>query len=568
MSYNGEIYNTNHVRDRFGLAQFEFRGHSDTEVLIEAIAVAGVEAVVRELDAMFAFAAWDSVEERLWLARDRFGEKPLYFSASQDRVMFASEPRALLPLFDTSLQIDATGLSDLVRYGQVTGSHSIYTGCRRVRPGQILSFGRDPHDDREVRYWIPAQAARTAKSSPRAPAADEVERVLAKSVERRMVSDVPLGAFLSGGVDSSLVVALMQKHSDRPVKTFTIGFGDRQYNEAGWAARVAEHLGTDHTEWIMSEDDVLDVIPRLPRIYDEPFADSSQIPTYLVSHLARQHVTVALSGDGGDELFGGYERYKVAQKLDRLMSSSLRTPIRMLGRVAGKISVDRWNSLTRGPARHVLPVQFRQRLGERAHKFVKLSEAGADSYYDRMMSTNVDAGRFLSIRPMTDLPAYRLDEIEFESVVERAMLADTAVYLPDDILTKVDRASMANSLEVRVPMLSPEVFDVAWRLPLDQKISGGEGKVVLRQILKRHLPADLVDRPKMGFGVPLAEWLRGPLRDWADDLLSSDALDHREVWKTNAVRQAWTSHRSGRSDQSVELWPVLMFQAWADEWLQ
>lgn len=237
ISYNGEVYNTNLVRDRFGLAKFEFRGHSDTEVLIEAIAVAGVEAVVRELDAMFAFAAWDSVEERLWLARDRFGEKPLYFSASQDRVMFASEPRALLPLFDTSPQIDAAGLSDLVRYGQVTGSHSIYTGCRRVRPGQIVSFGRDPHDDREVRYWTPVQAARTAKSSPRALAADEVERVLAKSVERRMVSDVPLGAFLSGGVDSSLVVALMQKHSDRPVKTFTIGFGDRQYNEAGWAAR-------------------------------------------------------------------------------------------------------------------------------------------------------------------------------------------------------------------------------------------------------------------------------------------------------------------------------------------
>ncbi|MFM8648890.1 MAG: asparagine synthetase B family protein [Actinomycetota bacterium] len=390
----------------------------------------------------------------------------------------------------------------------------------------------------------------------------ELLDLLVEVVGSRMVSDVPLGAFLSGGIDSSLVVALMSRVSTGAVKTFTIGFGNREYDESSFARRVANHIGTDHHEWILSDDDVLSVIPRLANIYDEPFADSSQIPTFLVSSLTRRHVTVALSGDGGDELFGGYERYKAIRSHDSVTKWVPRSFRSSASRLVLGRSLDRWNSLSRHVPSKLLPAGLRHRTGERLHKFGRMlqAEATADAY-DVLLSTDAAAEQIVS-----GVSRRQSSPVRSREPLVNAMLHDTSVYLPDDILTKVDRASMANSLEVRVPLLDPTVFDAAWRIPRVDLIVKGDGKFPLRHLLKTFLPDDLVDRPKKGFGVPLAEWLRGPLRSWGDQLLDPTAMNERGLLVGSTIRERWDSHQAGTADFSVELWPVLMFQAWLDEW--
>jgi asparagine synthase (glutamine-hydrolysing) len=561
--YNGELYNTEALRAMVGLPTSGYRGHSDTEVLVELVAARGVEFAVREAIGMFAFAMWDSRERQLWLGRDRFGEKPLYIAQAPGLVAFASEIRAVraLPGVDTS--IDEVALHDLVKYGYVVGERSILRGVRRVAPGSILCFGSDLTAGSAIRYWSPHEAS--VESHSRAPLSNsELLDLLADVVESRMVADVPLGAFLSGGIDSSLVVALMSKVSSSPVKTFTIGFGNRDYDESIFAKRVAAHLGTDHHEWILGDADVLSVIPKLPSIYDEPFADSSQIPTFLVSQLTRQHVTVALSGDGGDELFGGYERYKAIARYESLFGRIPSSIGRGTGRVLKSRSIDEWNRSFGRLPRRVLPGAIRHRSGERIHKLAHMLESySVPSAYDQLMSANVDPTSFLVN------PALRFDRVRTagpNDPLSYAMLHDTTVYLPDDILTKVDRASMANSLEVRVPLLDPRVFDAAWRIPRKDLIVSGDGKLPLRNALKTFLPDDLVDRPKKGFGVPMAEWLRGPLRQWGDELLDPVAMNDGGLLVGSVVLERWDAHQAGSADFSVELWPILMFQSWLNEW--
>jgi asparagine synthase (glutamine-hydrolysing) len=559
--YNGELYNTEALRAMVGLPTSGYRGHSDTEVLVELVAARGVEFAVREAIGMFAFAMWDSRERQLWLGRDRFGEKPLYIAQAPGLVAFASEIRAVraLPGVDTS--IDEVALHDLVKYGYVVGERSILRGVRRVAPGSILCFGSDLTAGSAIRYWSPHEES--VESHSRAPLSNsELLDLLADVVESRMVADVPLGAFLSGGIDSSLVVALMSKVSSSPVKTFTIGFGNRDYDESIFAKRVAAHLGTDHHEWILGDSDVLSVIPKLPSIYDEPFADSSQIPTFLVSQLTRQHVTVALSGDGGDELFGGYERYKAITAHERLVARSPRIGRSLVARALLGPSIDRWNGLSKRLPSGLLPSGIRHRTGERLHKLGRMLQAASvESAYDVLMST--DPGADDVVRRSSDGVLPRMvgnDPLAY------AMLHDTTVYLPDDILTKVDRASMANSLEVRIPLLDPRVFDAAWRIPRKDLIVSGDGKLPLRQLLKTFLPDDLVDRPKKGFGVPMAEWLRGPLRQWGDELLDPVAMNDCGLLVGSVVRERWDAHQAGLADFSVELWPILMFQSWFNEW--
>jgi asparagine synthase (glutamine-hydrolysing) len=530
-------------------------------VLVELIAKVGVEDAARESIGMFAFAAWDAEKRQLWLARDRFGEKPLYFARASGAFGFASELRALRPMPGLDANIDPEALSDLLRYGYVTGTKSILRGVRRLGAGTIVRIDDDLLEGQSVRYWSPSEEA--SKSSHRPPlVGNELLDLVSEVVRSRMVADVPLGAFLSGGIDSSLVVALMARVTSDPVKTFTIGFGSRDHDETPFARNVARALGTDHHEWILSSNDVLDVIPRLQSIYDEPFADSSQIPTVLVSALARRHVTVALSGDGGDEMFGGYDRYRALHLRSRL-TTFVPSPVRSFaGRLAMSRSVDQWSSLFGRFPRVFVPSGIKHRGGERVHKIGRMLRADSMvEAYDSMITVNANA-RELMLAPSgsTEREALSSDP------VSHAILFDTSVYLPDDILTKVDRASMANSLEVRVPLLDPRVFDAAWRIPRANLSADGGGKAPIREVLKQLLPGELIDRPKQGFGVPLAAWLRGPLRTWGDQLLDEAAINQRGLISGPAVRELWNAHQTGRSDASAELWPILMFQAWLDQW--
>jgi asparagine synthase (glutamine-hydrolysing) len=509
------------------------------------------------------------------LARDRFGEKPLYYCWHQGTFLFASELKALRAVDGFRPSVERGALGELLRFGFVSGERTIYQDVWKLPPGTLASVdaSRSPGRLNLTRFWDPVGGALGTKVSaaPRGEVAvDELAELLSGVVSSRMVSDVPLGAFLSGGIDSSTVVALMQQASANPVRTFTIGFSEAGYDESGFARDVARHLGTDHTELLLSPADAMDIIPRLARTYCEPFADSSQIPTFLVSQLARQHVTVALSGDGGDELFGGYDRYRVYQ---RLMAARRRLP-RALRTAAGRavLSVPghRWNAIAQGRLGHLAPAGVRNRTGERAHKLGRLLAGdGADIYRD-LMSGNVFADRLVIDVPSNgaDVGPYVVDaRLAGRSPLDKAMLLDTLTYLPDDLLVKVDRASMANSLEVRVPLLDPEVFRFAWGLHPGDKVRDGHGKWVLRQLLKRHLPADLVDRPKMGFGVPIGTWLRGPLSTWAGELLDPTLMREQGYLQPEQVQALWRSHLDRTGDHTYELWPILMFQAWLQEWM-
>ncbi|MEZ0246228.1 MAG: asparagine synthase (glutamine-hydrolyzing) [Methylophilaceae bacterium] len=574
MVFNGEIYNHMDLRRELESSGTppSWRGHSDTETLLAAIEHWGVKAALKKTVGMFAFALWNRAARTLTLARDRLGEKPLYYGWVQGVLVFASELKAIraYPGFDNAIERRALAL--YLRHNYVPAPWSIYQDIWKLPPGCHVQFTGDEKDRGPVQsYWSAKTAVEAGMREPfsggEGEALDELERLLHQSISGQMMADVPLGAFLSGGIDSSTVVALMQTQSPRPVKTFTIGFHEGDYNEAEHAKAVAKHLGTEHTELYVTQGEVMDVIPKLPALYDEPFADSSQIPTFLISQLARQHVKVALSGDGGDEIFGGYNRYMWAPQLWRYISAAPAPLRRATARALTMLSPHAWNNkLDR--AMPLLPQRLRySNMGDKLHKLAGLLNADCpETIFRQLVSHWEDPAQLVlgAKEPMTPIsdPAAWLD---CPDLPRRMMYLDTITYLPDDILVKVDRAAMGVSLETRVPLLDHRVVEFAWRLPLEMKIRHGQGKWLLRQLLHRHVPREMIERPKMGFGVPLDHWLRGPLQDWAEALLSEDRLRNDGYLNFKPIRQKWAEHIKGDQNWSYHLWDILMFQAWLEE---
>ena len=542
--HNGEIYNHLELRDLLeadGVAP-TWRGGSDTETLLAGFDAWGVSRTLERAVGMWAMAVWDREKGVLTLARDRLGEKPLSYVDTGAVIAFASQPSALERVPSFRPRIDPDALADLLRYAQVPRDRGIYAGVRKLPPGTLLELRPGAAPGAPEAYWSFLGAASDGVARPLELADEEAVEVVGSAIEEsvrgQLLADVPLGAFLSGGIDSSLVVATMRRVSSRPVRTFTIGFHEDGFDESSHARMVAAHLGTDHTELMLSSDDALAIIPDLPRIYDEPFADSSQLPTTLVSRLARQDVTVALSGDGGDELFGGYTRYHTTARLSHVP----RIVARVAALLYGMLGQDRRRSL----AETVLE--------------------GEIAVVRRLLSANPTAERLVrDADPAALADAFAAGWRRTSGLgdhIARSMALDTERYLADDILHKVDRAAMSVALETRVPLLDHRLVELAWRLPMHMKVRGGVGKWVLRELLARDLPRPLFERPKAGFGIPVGSWLRGPLRPWAEDLLSPASLAADELFDVAAVRRVWDDHTSGRWDAGHELWPMLMFQAW------
>ncbi|HEX5818292.1 MAG TPA: asparagine synthase (glutamine-hydrolyzing) [Gemmatimonadales bacterium] len=572
MVFNGEIYN--HLELRAEIARragaIAWRGHSDTETLLAAIEVWGLEATLVRAVGMFAIALWDRERRTLALARDRLGEKPLYYGWQGGVLLFASELKAITGHPAFRRRIDRGALALLLRHDYIPAPWSIYEGIRKLAPGTVVTLSLADREPAPRPYWsvhdvVEAGLAHPFEGSPE-EAVEQLDRHLREAVKAQMLADVPLGAFLSGGVDSSTIVALMQQQSSRPVRTFTIGFHEARYNEAVHAAAVAKHLGTDHTELYVSPREALDVIPNLPSIYCEPFADSSQIPTILVSRLARQSVTVSLSGDAGDELFGGYQRYDIADAMWRRLAT---VPAPMRHAVASALTAvptGAWNALLR-PVRGALPATMATDPGDRLHRGADVLRAhGPEDIYRRLVSLWHDPASV--VLGATEPPTALTDRSRWpatDGFRHWMMATDLVSYLPDDILVKVDRAAMSVSLETRVPLLDHRVVEFAWRLPLTYKVRDGVGKWPLRQVLHRYVPRELIERPKMGFGVPIDEWLRGPLRDWADDLLDEARLRREGFFAPGPIRAIWEAHRAGHRSHHYQLWTVLMFQAWLAE---
>ena len=571
MTFNGEIYNYLDIRDELeATGPIQWRGHSDTEVILAAMTRWGVGPTLERLTGMFALAVWEQVERTLHIARDRLGEKPLYYGWLDGSLVFASELKALRVHPRWKGQIDRNALVLFLRHGYVPAPYSIYAGVRKLWPGTFLSI-RPDGSSKESQYWSARNVAEQGVAEPFAgsdsEAIEALDRLLSRAVSRQMVADVPLGAFLSGGVDSSTVVALMQAHSARPVQTFTIGFREPGHNEAEHAKAVARHLGTDHTEVYVTAAEAMNVIPRLPQLYDEPFADPSQIPTFLVAQLARSKVTVSLSGDGGDELFAGYNRHFIGRGLWNRVGWLPRSARGVLASAITTIPPGQWNRLLAtltafapGHLRYPNP-------GERLHKLALVLGArdsdevylGLTSHWNRPAAVVLSGGE----PDMAAANGHR--GATLSDFTQRMMFLDLVGYLPDDILVKVDRAAMGVSLETRVPMLDHQVVEFAWRLPLSMKIRGGQGKWLLRQLLYKYVPQELIDRPKSGFDVPVGEWLRGPLRDWAESLLDESRLRREGFFDASQVRARWNEHLSARRDWQQALWNVLMFQAWLEQ---
>jgi len=566
MVFNGEVYNFEEIRAELGARQW--RGHSDTEVMLAAFESWGVESAVKRFVGMFAFALWDRQERKLYLVRDRLGIKPLYYGCVGRNFVFGSELKAVRQYPDFQPDIDRDVLTLYLRHNYVPSPHCIYKGLYKLPPGHFLMLDSAMGALVPQPFWSAREVAREGLRSPfsglEAEAIDQLHKRLLSAVRLRMIADVPLGAFLSGGIDSSTVVALMQAESSRPVKTFTIGFHEDGYNEATHAKAVAKHLGTDHTELYLTPQDALNVVPLLPSMYDEPFSDPSQIPTFLVSKLARESVTVSLSGDGGDELFGGYNRYLFTRRiwnLFKVLPKSARKAATQLLRAASPSSIDRCFRLLRP----ILPRKLRLAIpGDKAHKLAALlSVESSEALFYRALShwENPTEVVLNSQEPGTVLASIA-DSSWPSNLEEVMMLTDQLNYLPDDILTKVDRASMAVSLEARVPILDHRVVQFAWKLPLHFKIRNGISKWILRQVLYKYVPAELLERPKMGFGLPIDRWLRGPLREWAEDLLSVKSLEQHGLLNADPIRLKWCEHLSGDRNWQYLLWDILAFQDW------
>jgi asparagine synthase (glutamine-hydrolysing) len=569
--FNGEVYNFNQLRTELASLGHSFRGHSDTEIVLAAICQWGIQGAVQRSNGMFAFALWDCQERCLTLVRDRLGIKPLYYGWAGSVFLFGSELKAVKahPAFHADIDRDALAL--YLRHNCIPAPYTVYTGFRKLMPGTILTFkGNQPGElpDPEP-YWSARHMAEMGTAHPYGgsdqDAVGELDALLRESIRERMIADVPLGAFLSGGIDSSAVVALMQAQSSRRIQTFTVGFQERDYDEAVHAKEIARHLGTDHTELYVTPQETQAVIPLLPTLFDEPFSDSSQIPTFLISELARRHVTVSLSGDGGDELFGGYNRYSWVSKIWKT-TGWLPGPVKSLGSATlHKIPPAAWETLL---SNRLIPSKWRiSESGEKMRKVAEVLSAGGphDIYLDLVSHwknpSSVVRG---AVEPPTSLTR-REAWAQLPDFTSWMMYMDLVTYLPDDILTKVDRASMGNSLEARVPYLDDHrVVEFAWRLPLRMKIRNGKGKWLLRQVLHQYVPGRMLERPKKGFSLPIDKWLRGPLRGWAEALLDEQRLKAEDFFNPEPISQKWREHVSGKHNWQYYLWDILMFQAWLE----
>jgi len=576
IAFNGEVYNFGELRKDLEPLGHTFRGHSDTEVMLEAVSEWGLETAIRKFVGMFAFALWDRRERVLHLVRDRLGIKPLYCGWQDKTFLFASELKALRAHTDFEPEINRGALALYLRYGYIPQPYSIYQGIWKLPPGHILSLRAGAQSSLELSgtasYWSAKEVYENGAANPfrgsEGEAIEDLDRLLRDSVRLRMIADVPLGAFLSGGIDSSTVVAMMQAQSHRPVKTFTIGFRTPEFDEAAHAKTVAAHLGTEHTELYVTPREAMDVIPKLPTLYDEPFADSSQIPTYLVSAMTRRHVTVSLSGDGGDELFGGYQRYSNARQFwetARWFPNFSRRALARFLRVCKPTTYDRLI----GGLGPLLPRLARpSSVGERMHRLAEvMTVKNPEELYRHLVSYWESPGEVaLNAKEAPALLTQSSEWARVDDISQRMMFLDLATYLPDDILAKVDRASMGVSLEARVPILDHRVVEFAARVPISMKIRSGQGKWLLRQALYRYVPRELVERPKMGFSVPIEEWLRGPLKDWAEGLLDQERLRREGFFCPDPIRKLWAEHLSGQRNWQGHLWNVLMFQAWREKW--
>jgi asparagine synthase (glutamine-hydrolysing) len=570
LAFNGEIYNHQLLRralERDGKVIAPWRGHSDTETLLAGFDAWGLMATLQQTIGMFAIALWDRESRTLMLARDRLGEKPLYYGwQGQGRAatfLFGSELSALRRHPDFAADINRDSLALYMRHNCVGGANSIYSGIRKLLPGHVLTVSSVAPEPVLQAWWSGADVAVQGGAQHFAGSPDEavtsLEALLRDAVGQQMMADVPLGAFLSGGVDSSTIVALMQAQSSRPVRTFSIGFHEEGYNEAMHAKAVAKHLGTDHTELYVTPEQALAVIPKLPALYSEPFADSSQIPTFLVSQLARRHVTVSLSGDAGDELFCGYTRYQMTAAVWGKVSRVPRPLRQLAASVITSVSPGAWNKVGR--------LLSMYRLGDKLHKGAALlgSRSVSDLYRGIVSHWSDPGSVVMGATEPASMSSGAAADLPGLGDVERMMALDMLSYLPDDVLVKVDRAAMGVSLETRVPMLDHRVVEFAWSLPLSYKLREGVTKWPLRQVLYRHVPRELIERPKMGFGVPIDHWLRGPLRDWAETLLADTRLRREGFLDPAPIRQKWHEHLSGQRNWQHHIWDVLMFQAWLEE---
>ena len=568
--FNGEIYNFLELRQELTKHGHTFRGHSDTEIMLAGFSQWGVKQAIERFNGMFAFALWDRQERLLHLGCDRLGEKPLYYGWIGQTFIFGSELKALKahPSFQPEINRDALTL--FVRHFCVPAPYSIYKDIYKLPPATLLTWNGTATHPTPIPYWSAKEVAEFGVANPftgsEQEAIDQMEALLLDAVGLRMMADVPLGAFLSGGIDSSTVVALMQAQSSQPVKTFTIGFYEDAYNEAHYAKAVAQHIKTDHTEVYVTPAEALAVIPKLPTLYDEPFSDASQIPTFLVSQMARRHVTVSLSGDGGDELFGGYNRYvwgrSIWQKVGWMPKALRQTAANALT----CLSPQTWDR-TLGNFNALVPVNLKKSMsGFKAHKLAEvLAVSDPEAMYMGLVSHWKDPealviGGFEQPTNLTDRQRWA----KVPSFTESMMYLDTVTYLPDDILVKLDRASMGVSLEGRIPFLDHRVVELAWRIPLSMKIRNNKGKWLLRQILDKYVPNNLIDRPKAGFGIPIDSWLRGPLRDWAEALLDEKRLQREGFFNPGPIREKWEEHLAGDRDWQYYLWDILMFQAWLE----
>jgi len=574
--YNGEIYNFQLLRKSLKNENIQWRSHSDTEVILAAIESWGIETAVKHCIGMFAFALWDKKERILYLCRDRIGIKPLYYALIKNGMVFGSELKALKAHQDFEPIIDRNALALYLRYNCIPAPYCIFQNSWKLMPGHILkisanSLRKKKELPKSFSYWSASDIAESGQRNPvrltPKEAIEQLEELLCDAIRMHMVADVPLGCLLSGGIDSSIVAALMQSVNIRPIKTFSIGFNDIRYNEAKYAKSVANYLGTEHIELYLSSDDAMDVIPNIPILYDEPFSDSSQIPMFLLSKLTRQHVTVCLSGDGGDELFGGYNRHFLWQNIwqkTKWMPFFLKN---ILSKSLQAISPVTWDKLTQ---RLMFKMPNRYKLtmpGDRIHKFIKvIGSESPEKMYKSLIShwkksERVVIDGYEPLMALTNSDSHP-DLSDFTNIM---MYLDLIAYLPDDILTKVDRASMGVSLEARVPLLDHRIVEFAWRLPLSMKVLNNQGKWILRQILYKYVPRELVERPKMGFAIPIDVWLRGPLRNWAEVLLNENRLNQEGFFYPKPIRRKWEEHLSGKLNWQYDLWDVLMFQVWLEQ---
>jgi asparagine synthase (glutamine-hydrolysing) len=567
--FNGEIYNHLKIRQELEVSSglIAWRGHSDTETLLAGFDVWGVQATIERTTGMFAFAVWDRKKEVLILGRDRIGEKPLYYGWQDNTFLFGSELKAFKqhPAFKAEINRDAIVL--LLRYNYIPAPYSIYQDISKLEPGHLLTVSLANPEPKIWPYWSAIDIVMNGANRPFMGTLDEgvdrLESLAMDAVSQQMMADVPLGAFLSGGVDSSLVAALMQNQSTHPIKTFTIGFHEQGYNEAIYAKAVARHLGTEHTELYVTHEEAMNIIPKLPTLYCEPFSDSSQIPTFLVSQLAKQHVTVSLSGDGGDELFCGYNRYQMTHNIWKKLNM-MPIPLRvLLAKGIKLVSPQDWDSM----AKYIPKARHFNNIGDKLYKGAGVLDSRTiDDLYLGLVSHHRDpkvlvVGGMESSTRLTD----NAPDLAGLSDVQRMMALDLVTYLPDDILVKVDRAAMGISLETRVPFLDHNIVEFAWTLPMSMKIRDGQSKWLLRQVLYKYVPKKLIERPKMGFGVPIGSWLRGPLRDWAENLLDESRLNQEGYLNPTPIRKMWKEHLSGQRNWQYNLWNILMFQAWLEQ---